>query len=66
MGGYKRIFPPYDEAVEEKYNKLYEVALQIHREDNETRKKLLSDEKKKTETKDDSKKKNEKTNKAEF
>lgn len=23
MGGYKRIFPPYDEAAEEKYNKLY-------------------------------------------
>lgn len=51
MGGYKRIFPPYDEEQEKKYNKFYETACQILKEDNEARKKLLNEEKKKAEVK---------------
>jgi hypothetical protein len=37
----------------------------VHRDDNETRKKLISDEKKKGDAKDGSKKKNERASKAE-
>ena len=34
LGGYKRIFPPYNEEMENHYNKFFEKAMQIHKEDN--------------------------------
>lgn len=52
MGGYKRIFPPYDPEQEKHYNRFYETACQILKEDNEARKKLLNEEKKKAELKE--------------
>lgn len=45
MGGYKRIYPPADEESEKRYNRFYETALKISKEENEARNKLLNEEK---------------------
>ena len=45
MGGFKKVYPPESEEEEEKYNKMLKTAAIIGKEMNETRKKILGEDK---------------------